>query len=81
MATALGTYNPNSVHNRSLRRSGRLALPLSRQAEVRVLEDTIRALTGLREFKYRRGDLFAAGVHARKIGALRRQLRRLEGAA
>ena len=83
MATALGTYNPNSKHSQSLRaENSPLAqvppLPLSRDAEIRIAEQRVWAIENLRAFRFGIGDLYGARLQAIRLGRLRAELRRMK---
>lgn len=54
-------------------------LPLSRDAEIRNAEQIIRAIENLRHFHFTTGDLYAARLHAIRLGVKRSELRRLLG--
>ena len=77
MATALGIHNPNSKYNRHNRRAKLPALPLPRDASIRVTEQVIRAMENLRAFHYKTGNLDGARLHAIRIGIKRGELRRM----
>jgi hypothetical protein len=80
MTTALGINNPNSRYNRFLRTTD-LVLPLTRQAKIRVTQDTIRGVEMLRAFHYGAGNIDGARLAAFRLGCLRSVVRLLQRGA
>ena len=77
MATELGINNPNSRYNRFLRTSD-LTLPLTKQAKIRVTQDTIKGVEMLRAFHYGAGNIHGARLAAVRLGCLRSALRLMQ---